>query len=595
MKPITRIEQLLSGMELTPITRLESYIANLNGQNVITPSPVTREEQILSGTELKPITRLEMFMMYGMGMLDSVPEPITREEWFWKNWSGGEPKEYEVYVSGILPLELKNSLGKDLVDWSIVGDTVQNGTPSPENPIEVKGVGDRTGNLLAFPYDVMERTSYGAKLVCDENQVIHAEGTPIKLIKLQLLINCNIYETEMSAGENLYLSWITTNDNLCAQITVKNINNVIILDKQDVGAFVMPIDAYYVSVSVISKSAKVSIDGEIKVMLNEGSEPLPYEPYGVKIPVVSRGKNLCPPLTIGKGLNNTTGVEVVNPNAAVSDFIPVNFDSIPEYTCSNLVPTLHAFVAYYDENKVFIKRGAGNQYNYTQVRKTIAPNAKYIRITQYVAGTEVFSDFKNEIMITEGSDVKPYEPYRQPIISTQYLPTPLMANERLTPTAREVKWRKYEITGNEIWSKHATLTGWYQFQSSELLNDPLISIAFCTHFKWDDSPITSKGYFTMRSTNENQHRIVIRGDYLSEDDLISFLKSEYDAGHPVTVWYQLATPTTEPVETTPIGTLDGDCWIDTDTEIEPVSMSATYKSSKPDNDMQSLMELFKEV
>ena len=91
MKPITRIEQLLSGVELTPITRLETYIASLNGQNAVVPSPVTRQEQILSGTELKPITRLEMFMMYGMGMLDSVPEPITREEWFWSEWAKPKP------------------------------------------------------------------------------------------------------------------------------------------------------------------------------------------------------------------------------------------------------------------------------------------------------------------------------------------------------------------------------------------------------------------------------------------------------------------------------------------------------------------------
>lgn len=92
MKPITRIEQLLSGMELTPITRLETYIASLNGQNVITPSPVTREERILSGTELKPITRLEMFMMYGMGMITDVPAPITREEHFWYNWDHSKPE-----------------------------------------------------------------------------------------------------------------------------------------------------------------------------------------------------------------------------------------------------------------------------------------------------------------------------------------------------------------------------------------------------------------------------------------------------------------------------------------------------------------------
>ena len=117
MKAITRIEQLLSGMELTPITRLETYIAYLNGQNVITPSPVTREEQILSGQHLTPATRKEMFMLYGMGNLDSVPVPITREEHFWYNWSSGDVEwEFIYYVFGTSKFVFGNG---DKYGWKV--------------------------------------------------------------------------------------------------------------------------------------------------------------------------------------------------------------------------------------------------------------------------------------------------------------------------------------------------------------------------------------------------------------------------------------------------------------------------------------------
>ena len=44
-------------------------------------------------------------------------------------------------TSGTVPLTI-NGIGKDLKDWSITGNTVQNGTPTPENPVEVQGVGD---------------------------------------------------------------------------------------------------------------------------------------------------------------------------------------------------------------------------------------------------------------------------------------------------------------------------------------------------------------------------------------------------------------------------------------------------------------------
>ncbi len=40
------------------------------------------------------------------------------------------------------PCVLENSVGKPVVSYKISGNIVQNGTPSPENPVEVHGVGD---------------------------------------------------------------------------------------------------------------------------------------------------------------------------------------------------------------------------------------------------------------------------------------------------------------------------------------------------------------------------------------------------------------------------------------------------------------------
>lgn len=48
MKAITREEKIISGENLTPITRKEMFLAKAAGQNVITPTPITREEMFLS-------------------------------------------------------------------------------------------------------------------------------------------------------------------------------------------------------------------------------------------------------------------------------------------------------------------------------------------------------------------------------------------------------------------------------------------------------------------------------------------------------------------------------------------------------------------
>ncbi len=48
MKAITREEKIMSGENLTPITRKELFLAKAAGQSVITPPPITREEMFLS-------------------------------------------------------------------------------------------------------------------------------------------------------------------------------------------------------------------------------------------------------------------------------------------------------------------------------------------------------------------------------------------------------------------------------------------------------------------------------------------------------------------------------------------------------------------
>ena len=45
-------------------------------------------------------------------------------------------------VTGTSPLTLSNPIGDDLIEYSITGNIVQNGTPTPENPIEIQSVGE---------------------------------------------------------------------------------------------------------------------------------------------------------------------------------------------------------------------------------------------------------------------------------------------------------------------------------------------------------------------------------------------------------------------------------------------------------------------
>ena len=57
----------------------------------------------------------------------------------------GYPRDNNTITGDIV---LDGTIGKSLKSWSITGNTVQDGTPSPDNPVEIQSVGERTKNLF---------------------------------------------------------------------------------------------------------------------------------------------------------------------------------------------------------------------------------------------------------------------------------------------------------------------------------------------------------------------------------------------------------------------------------------------------------------
>lgn len=68
--------------------------------------------------------------------------------------NGGRDRLHE--LTGTPPLSFK-AKGKSLSAWSITGNTVQNGTPTPENPVDVQGVGDYDSETGLYKIPVVTR------------------------------------------------------------------------------------------------------------------------------------------------------------------------------------------------------------------------------------------------------------------------------------------------------------------------------------------------------------------------------------------------------------------------------------------------------
>ena len=176
-------------------------------------------------------------------------------------------------TSGTVPLTI-NGIGKDLKAWSITGNTVQNGTPTPDNPVEVQAVGDRTGNL--FDYSTI-RTGYR---IAWATGVDYADNTAMMSDYIK------VKNTTYSCSNTAMIICYDGNKKYLGAL-----NKSMVVEKE-VGIFC---DMFTINDNECKFIKLLAYQGVVignKTMLNEGSTPLPYEPYGYKIPVVTRGKNL---------------------------------------------------------------------------------------------------------------------------------------------------------------------------------------------------------------------------------------------------------------------------------------------------------------
>ena len=180
-------------------------------------------------------------------------------------------------ISGAPPLTLPYSLGKDITSLTLTGNAVQNGTPSPDNPVEIYGVGERTVNLFDYVSFFDECTPNAAnKFLSEVSYTVNpstaytlATNIPLSASYARVFIS----NSEDGVSTGAHGAWannprvITSSEDGMIKIVVRT---------QTDGA-------------TDEVSEEEFANGTYWVMLVEGSYTNstmpPYEPYGYKIPV----------------------------------------------------------------------------------------------------------------------------------------------------------------------------------------------------------------------------------------------------------------------------------------------------------------------
>lgn len=151
--PITRIESFLDGIVNgsavpDPETRIETFLAKIAGENVVTPEPITRIEVFLakiSGVDIpipQPITRIEMFLAKISGEDIVPPNPITRIEMYLAKWAEGGSDPLNTFTGAIVRFLAKRA--KPIVKLTANFTPIQGGTGDP-SPTNIRPISGHTG------------------------------------------------------------------------------------------------------------------------------------------------------------------------------------------------------------------------------------------------------------------------------------------------------------------------------------------------------------------------------------------------------------------------------------------------------------------
>ena len=261
------------------------------------------------------------------------------------------------------------------------------------------------------------------------------------------------------------------------------------------------------------------------------------------------------------------------------------------YVSSNIF-TLQSIVYFYDADKNYLTRTPGVALSAdSPSRSFTAPgNTAFIRVALFHSGSGQIYPFADgaKIMLNTGSAALPYEPYGYKIpITCAGQTTAVYLGQ--TQTARRVK--KLVLTGEETITARGGTQHTFGFSITASLDAP----CFSSHY----IDISSSSQFdVVNGVYVRQTTFAYISD-LNYSDAASFkqyLRDEYAAGTPVTIWYVLATPETaivnEPLckigdyadelrstdTTVTIPTQNGANTISVDTVVPPSSLTIQYTS-----------------
>ena len=467
--------------------------------------------------------------------------------------------------------------------------------PTPDTPVEVKSVGDLTNNLIPFPYNSNNgHESNGITYTINTDGSVTANGTAIGTSSFYLIRNqANI----LKSGVEYTISGCTGGSPNTYEIRVQRTGTDYYrtTNTSTTFTFAEGLDMSAVSAYIVIRAGQVVDNLTFYPKIEEGLEATEYEPYGYRIPIISRGKNLIPyPWVSNSGdyftIKNDGGIEV---NVDASEkYIDFNF---------HLSGTLKAGTYIYSggHKNLLLICGYTNSNNAPQwlvfslnSPVTISKDINYTRMyLQINPNNEVKGTFY--IQLEKGTTATEYEPYVEPVTTNIYLDEPLrringysdyidLSESRVVRKIAKTVLRNTEIIG-EVKNKPYP----YAFVVLGESGKAKKNNELCTHFRaQSDFSFRVEGnnvFRVLNSESNNETRIAFRlylnGQIISDvTEVKNYAEEQYNNGTPVIFYYAVADglETKEIIELPNIPTFKGTTVIDSNAEVIPSNAEIEY-------------------
>lgn len=497
------------------------------------------------------------------------------------------------------PLTLQNA--KRLRKLTIYGNAVQDGTPSPDAPVEVQLCGDRTGNLFdkkhASNIDNWELSTSKDNGYYELQGIANGETITIALkLNSTLAVNSGIwfytYDDVYKTGFNpqtteLQTTTMTYADGDYMRLYVPGTNGAV-------------------------KNYMNLVNADLQIIRGSyTADTLPaYEPYGYKVSGRAEGLNLLDYDVFEAGaISGSTGTDLDN-SLSIRTGAYIEICPNTRYHIS-FAESLYLRIIFYASDKSFISQiyVASGSYSFTTPNQTF-----YIRLSLQGINNQL-EPSSIQAMLVQGSytaeTMPPYEPYQPPQDFAVYLPEQIakvgdVADEVVVDMEKQTAELKKNVgsvvvsdrlASSETGSKGDDIALFYKFfpgrfiansETVSVMSDKLVGLSLS-----DYKNSSSKDMLSLAGNNTNMAVFM----KLSKTDIggdTAESANTWIADNRITVYYVLATPVTTDITSLQqwdaMPQVKGTVTLTLSAEVDPSGAEAVYTASKRPKAQAALIE-----